>query len=300
MLTCRTLWELPSCSSPEGNGTSMYKYTVGVAECPEYGCTAWTGELGVKSGTCNFSLTWFWWEVRNRRFHVSAQAWQMRRNYRAKIYSDIYYIQNLSMCPPDTNLLLSSSLLAMPTFIFWKTLSLTVLTLQTVTGDSNLLNIDSSFSVNPPDESGLVGSPMADGSNNEPWQQVPDLQSDPNLLIANERDCCASPSNQIQTPRRRRSRLKREETMCASGLNRNTKSTPNGQQSAPNGDRTGSTPKLEMNADPLKNPSRWLDLPKDPKTCGVETGLAKLPVCHPGVPRLESPAWWLENIRPGK
>lgn len=219
------------------------------------------------------------------------------------------------MCPPDTNILLSSSLLAMPTFIFWKTLSLTVLALQTVTGDSNLLNIDSSFSVNPPDESGLVGSPtadgsnnesglvgspIADGSNNESWQQVPDLQSDPSLLIANGGDFCASPSNQIQTPRRRRSRLKREETMCASELSGNTKSTPNGQQAAPNRDRTGSTPKLEMNADPLKIPSRWLDLPKDPKTCGDDTGLAKLPVCHPGFPRVESPAWWLENIRPCK
>ena len=149
----------------------------------------------------------------------------------------------------------------------------------------------------------MWGSPIADGSNNEAWQQVPDPQGDPNLLVANEKDFCPSPSNQIQTPRRgrrRRSRLKREETMCASELNGNTKSIPNGQQPAPNGERSGSTPKLETDAEPLKIPSRWLDLPKDPKICGLDIGLAKLPVCHPGFPRVESPAWWLENIRPCK
>lgn len=195
--------------------------------------------------------------------------------------------------PPLHEALLSSSLPAMPTFTFWKTLSLALLTFQTVTGDSNFLNIDSSLLINPPNESGLVRSPIADGSNNEP---LPDS----NWLLASEKDFCASPSNQMQVPRRRRSRLKREETTCASELNGNTQSLPQGQQPALNEDQTGSTPTKDTTADPGKSRSRWLDLPNDPALCGRDTGLAQIPVCHPGYPRVESVAWWLENIRPCK
>lgn len=97
-------------------------------------------------------------------------------------------------------------------------------------------------------------------------------------------------------------RLKREESMCASELDGNAHAphTPKGQQVAPNGDQTGSTPKKETNADPLKIPSAWLDLPKNPELCDAVTGLAQISVCHPGFPRVESYALWLENIRSSK
>lgn len=195
--------------------------------------------------------------------------------------------------------LLSSFLPAMPTIIIWRTLSLALLTIQTVRGYSDFLDLESSFSITSPDESGLMGSPIADGSNNERLQYVPDLQRDPNLLLADEKEFCASPSNQIQIPRRRRSR--REETMCASELNGNTQSRPKDQQPVvPNAGQTGSTPEKKTNAEPGKIPSRWLDLPKDSTLCGSSTGLAQIPVCHPGFPRVESYALWLENIRPCK
>lgn len=195
---------------------------------------------------------------------------------------------------------------AMPTFIDWKTLSLAfLLILQTVvTGESDFVNVETPFSVDPSlDESGLVGGNLiAEGINNfnEPLQQqVPDLrvQRDPNWLVANEKDLCASSSsNQIQTPGRRRLRLKREGYLCPSDLNGNAQPP----QAVRNGDQTGSTPKKETNADPLKVPSAWLDLPKNPQLCGAATGLAQFSVCHSGFPRVESYALWLENIRPSK
>lgn len=194
----------------------------------------------------------------------------------------------------------------MPTFIDWKTLSLAfLLILQTVvTGESDFVNVETPFSVDPSlDESGLVGGNLiAEGINNfnEPLQQqVPDLrvQRDPNWLVANEKDLCASSSsNQIQTPGRRRLRLKREGYLCPSDLNGNAQPP----QAVPNGDQTGSTPKKETNADPLKVPSAWLELPKNPQLCGAATGLAQFSVCHSGFPRVESYALWLENIRPSK
>lgn len=271
-----------------------------VAKWPRSGCTA-RNEVGRRVGIQNLKHGTFFFDLavvggaesKVSRFSQSVFR-EMHRIYRC--------IQNISICPSPClcTLLLSSYLPAMPTLIFWKTFSLALLTIQTVRAYSDFLNTDSSFSITSPDDSGSVGSPMADGSINEPLQYVPDVQRDSNLLLAEEKYFCANTPNQIQVPRRRRSRAKRQET-CASELNGNTQSQPKGQQpAAPNVDQTGSTPVKKTNAEPGKIPSRWLDLPKDPKLCGPTTGLAQIPVCHPGYPKVESYALWLQNIRPCK
>lgn len=121
----------------------------------------------------------------------------------------------------------------------------------------------------------------------------------PNWLLVRKRErslLLPVPSNQIQNSWKetRRLPLKRsvKKSMCASEeLNGNAHSPhpPKTPASSPKRrTRTGSTPKNETNADPLKIPSAWLDLPKNLELCGAAAGLAQISVCHPGFPRLES------------
>lgn len=147
-----------------------------------------------------------------------------------------------------------------------------------------------------------MGNLIADGSNNdnEPLQQhVPDLQRDPNWLVANEKVFAPVPQIRFQTPGRRRLRLKRVR-LRAKG-ERARAPYPKRPASSPKRKTDWTDTKKRDECGSTQNSLCMARIAREPRAVWCSYwACANFCLSPPGFPRVESYALWLENIRPSK